>query len=331
MESFAEIGKKEALRRLYAESGYHFGDKCSFESSDKEKVVTVSKMFSEGLDFDLVYFPLKHLGYKTVVMATGELYSQLCEARVLSIVIGVSAKLDYQQISLIWSGITEAAGEFGYKKVSLDLLPSRNGLSISVCATGAVRTEHIAAVKAPSSKDLLCVTGNLGAAYIGLQALENEKTKFDGKTQPDLEKYKRFVSAYLKPELKAHFPTLLREAGYVPSCVQFVERGLADAMLQIASDTDLGVKVYADRIPFAGDSFDVAEGLGADAMTAALNGGDDARLLFTIPLASYEDFRRDFQEFEIIGHLALPEAGTVIVLPDGVELPVKAQGWKTEE
>lgn len=327
MESFSQIGKVEAIRRLYEGTEYSTASTPSFESAEKEKVTQVSRVFLEGMDFDLMYFPLKHLGYKVVVMTTGELYAGLCEARVLNIVLGVSAKLDFERIRDLWGGIVLAAHEFGYRKVALDMVPSANGLCISVGAAGAVRSDWLSGAKAASSKDILCITGNLGAAYLGLQVLEKEKKSFDGQQQPDLEQYKQFVGAYLKPSLKAHIPSLLKEAGYIPSCAYFVKYGLADAMLHVAKETGLGVKVYADRIPFAGDTIDTAKKLGLDAMTAALAGGDDSRLLFTLPIDQYESFRRDFQEFEVIGHLALPEVGAAMVLPDGVELPVTAQGW----
>ena len=279
-------------------------------------------MLLEGIDFDLVYFPLKHLGYKSVAAVTGALYQHLAGAGTLSVVLGISAKLDFNHIKELWSGVVAAAREFGYRSLGLELQPSRNGLAISVNATGIVPVYN--AFAAPASKDLLCVSGALGAAYLGLQVLEKGRSKFEAgqDNREDLERYRMLVSAYLRPEIPAGLPAQLGESGIVPSAAMLVDRGLADALQRLCASTGLGAKVYADRIPFEGGSFELGKALNIDPVGAAMNGGEDFQLLLAVPIGQYEKFRHDFQSFDIIGHLAQSDVGAVLVSPDGLEHPI---------
>ena len=333
--SFAEIGKMEAISRLYENTPFKAFGKTSFEAPSREFIRQSSRVLLEGTDFNLVYFPLKHLGYKSVLSVTGELYAGMAHPVTLSVVLGVSSKLDYEQISEIWSGMVAAAKEHNYKDVFLDLVPSRNGLVISLSAVGETSLLTETRKSPAKSKDLICVSGSLGAAYLGLQILENEKRRFDKGIKEDSEKtlgpYKMLVAAYLKPELNANTVSRLEEAEIYPSAAYFVTMGLSDAVKRLSRDTGMGAKVYADKIPFEGNSFQAGQVLNIDPISAACNGGDDYRLLFTVPILKLEQFRRDFQDFDIIGHLALPEAGTTIVLPDGAEMPLRAHGWHESE
>ena len=250
---------------------------------------------------------------------TGELYASLARPESLSIILGISSKLDLEQVKEFWSGVLVAAEEHGYGHLALDLVPSRNGLAISLAACGYRKSRTGEKRPKPKSKDLLCVSGSLGSAYFGQQVLERK---------PDeLEKYRMMVADYLKPELSPVTLAQLEDTGIVPAAGLFVSRGLSDAVLRLSRDTGLGAKVYADRIPFEGNSFALGKELDIDPISAAMNGGDDCRLLFVIPLSDYERFRTDFQVFDIIGHLALPEVGSVLVTPDGLEHPLSSQGW----
>ena len=329
-QTFTELGRIEAIRQLFEGTGFRpFEEPLWFEAKPQECITTASALLLEGIDFDLVYFPLKHLGRKAVLRATGELYAVVAHPETLSVQLGISAKLDFPQVQELWSGISAAAKEQGYKRLSLDLQPSRNGLTLSLSATG----RHSAAVSAArpkaQSKDLVCVSGALGAAFLGLQVLERERIKFDqgGTDRKALEQYKMLVGSYLRPELSPSTVSALEETKIAPSQGYFVTRGLADTLLRLRRDTGLGVKVYADKIPFEGGSFALGKELNLDPVSAAMNGGDDYRLLYTVPIAQFERFRTDFQTFDIIGHLAQPEAGAVLVSPDGLEHPVSAQGW----
>ena len=331
MQDFSQLGRREAIRLLFEGTPFVPFSEGAFEAKAGEKVVPVSRVLLEGIDFDLVYFPLKHLGYKSIALAVGELYASLASPRSLSVVLGVSAKLDFERIKELWGGIVAAASEFGFSSVGLDLQPSRNGLTISVSAVGCAPAEER---PKPASKDLVCVSGALGAAYLGLQVLERGKARFDGgaaKPDEELERYRMLVAAYLHPELPASLPVQLNESGITPSAALFVDRGLADALLRLVERTGLGVKVYADRIPFEGGSFDLGKALDQDPVSAAMNGGDDCRVLLVVPISQFERFRHDFQAFDIIGHLAQSDVGSVLVSPDGLEHPVSAPGWPSNE
>ena len=334
-ERFSDLGRVEAIARLYEGTPFTPFKTGYFETSGKSCISSQSRIFIEGIDFDLTYFPLKHLGYKCVTAVTGELYAEFAHPQTMDIRIGISAKLDFAQIKEIWQGVVTAAKEHGYKNVSLDLVPSPNGLTISVSAAG--ETSLLTAKRRPAAKsmDLICVSDNLGAAYLGFQILEREKRKFeesgDAKAQPDLDAYKNLVGAYLKPQINPQVVKLMEDAEIIPSHGYLVTRGLADAVKRLVRDSGLGAKVYVDKLPFAGKTFDLGKEMNIDPVSAALNGGEDYRLLFTIPIGKHDKFRHDFQTFDIIGHLAKPEVGAAVVTPDGVELPIKAQGWNNND
>ena len=333
-ETFSDLGRVEAIAKLYEGTPYKPFGSSRFETDGKCFVSSHSRTFIEGMDFDLTYFPLKHLGYKCVVAVTGELYAEMSHPRTMDVRLGVSAKLDFKHIKELWEGITAAAKEHGYRQVTLDLIPSPNGLSVSVSSTG--ETSLLMAKRRPAAKsmDLICVSDNLGAAYLGFQVLEREKRAFeksgDAKAQPKLDEYRNLVGAYLKPQINAQTVKQLEDAEIMPSYGYLVNRGLADAVKRLVRDSGLGAKIYVDKLPFAGKTFEIGKEFDIDPITAAINGGEDYRLLFTIPIGKHEKFRHDFQTFDVIGHLAKPEVGAAIVTPDGVELPMKAQGWNND-
>lgn len=331
-EHFSDIGREEAIDRLYGISAYHRGDTPVFSASEKGSAVTqASRLYVEGIDFNLVYFPCRHLGYKAVIGVTGELYAAMARPKTLTVVLGISAKLDFSEVSDVWTGITVAAKEHGFASVVLDLQPSPNGLYICLSALGETSLLTGKRRPSPRSKDLLCVSGPLGAAYLGMQILEKGRESFE-KTgvQPELGKYRMIVGDYLRPELDASLVERLEKEEIYPSAATFVTRGLADSVKRIALSTGLGAKVYAQHIPFEGNSFQAGKELDIDPVSAAFNGGDDFCLLLAIPILQQEKFHREFPTFDIVGHLALPEAGTTLVTPDGVELPLRAQGWKED-
>lgn len=334
-KNFSDIGKIEAIKLLFEESPFKQADGTSYLCGEKGGVIrTASKLWLEGIDFDLTYFPLKHLGYKSVVGTVGEIYASLARPQSISVRLGISAKLDLPQVSELWNGICTATEEHHIKRADLDLIPSRNGLAISIVISGTTSPEVAENRKSASSKDLICISGNVGASFLGMSLLEQEKKKFEkaGELtgQPDLEKYKMLVASYLKPEIDPDIVSLLGDSGITPPYGYLVNRGLADAARRLNRDSGLGVKLYTDKIPFEGNSFEVGKKMNIDPVSAALKGGDDYRLMFVIPMSAYETFRHDFQTFSIIGHLAQPEVGTVLVTHEGVELPVHAQGWNND-
>ena len=334
-ERFSDLGRVEAIAKLYEGTPYKPFEENSFETSGKSQILTKARTFIEGIDFDLTYFPLKHLGYKCVTAVTGELYASFSHPRALEIRLGISAKLDFKHIKEFWEGAVTAAKEHGYTSLGLDLSPSPNGLTASVSAVG--ETTLLMSKRRPAAKsmDLICISDNLGAAFMGFQVLEREKKAFqesgDHKAQPKLDDYKNLVGAYLKPQINPQIIKQLEDAEIVPSHGYLVTRGLADAVKRLVRDSGLGAKVYVDKLPFAGKTFELGKEMNIDPMSAALNGGEDYRLLFTIPIGKHDKFRHDFQTFDVIGHLAKPEVGAAVVTPDGVELPMKAQGWNNNQ
>jgi thiamine-monophosphate kinase len=327
-QRFADIGRVEAVSTLLRDGGFDPLSPSVFPAEAGDRIVSASRVFIEGMDFNLVYFPFRHLGYKCITAVVGELYAAMAVPRSASVTLGLSTKLDFSEVRELWSGMSGALREHGVGKVSLDLVPSPNGLTAGVSMVGSRGKLTSSRLPVPKSKDLLCVSGSLGAAYLGMRILEKGRADYEktGK-QPDLEKYKMLVGAYLKPEMGDGIVSRLEAEELYPSAGVLVTRGLADAVKRLSRRTGLGAKVYADKIPFEGNSFAAGRELDVDPVSAAMNGGEDYRLLFAIPILSLEKFRREFQTFDIIGHLALPEAGAVLVTPDGAELPLRAQGW----
>ena len=228
-EKFSEIGRIEAIERLFEGTGYHPWEESGFEAGKKGNLMrSSSRMLLEGIDFDLTYFPLKHLGYKSVMATVGELYAALASPKTLSVTLGISAKLDFKQIKELWEGICTAAKEHGIQKLALDLIPSQNGLCISVSAAG--ETDSLTAKRRMPAKsmDLICISDNLGAAFMGLQILEKEKRRFDAtkddSMQPDLKDFLqrlKSLSYRVKLDTNGTRPDLLEE---------LIVRGLIDAV-----------------------------------------------------------------------------------------------------
>ena len=267
-ERFSDLGRVEAIAKLYEGTGFKPWDNCSFETSGKAVITSRSRTFLEGIDFDLVYFPLKHLGYKCVTAVTGEIYADFSHPTTLDVRLGISSKLDFKHIKELWEGIAAAAREHGYKNVSLDLNPSPNGLAVSIAAVGEKSLLTAKRRLAAKSMDLICISDNLGAAFLGLQVLEREKRAFeksgDVKTQPNLDEYKNMVGAYLKPQVNPQIVKLMEEAEIIPSHGYLITRGLGDAVKRLVRDSGLGAKIYVDKLPFAGKTFDLCKELNID-------------------------------------------------------------------
>lgn len=318
METFKELGTAAAIARLYENSGFKPCTNPCFEVNDGF-AVTASRLLLEGMDFDLTFFPFNHLGYKAVLQATGELFSCLATPATLKVVLGVSSKLDFAEVSQLWEGIVAAARDYGYRSLALELLPSLTGLSISVTATGFDPRENSAKRPVAKSMDLVCLSNNCGASFLGEQILRSAAAMTDGQRTKKLEKYKQLVAAYLHPEMSPYTLSALKDSDINPSFGYFCRNGLKNTIHELSRDSGLGVKIYVDKFPLAGGTVDAANELKLDPLQAALSGGDDNCLLFTIPIGSHEKFRHDFQNWDVIGHLAKPEVGCTLVSPDGLE------------
>ena len=320
---FSQIGHRAAVARLFEGSGYTNSPEIKIADG-----IASHKLMAQGVDFDLVYNPLKHLGYKAVLNVLGEIYAAFHRPRALSLAVGVSSHFAFEDIAELWGGVLAAAKEHGIKELHLDLFPSINGLQISLMATGAQSRTVAGKIPAASSKDLICLSGNVGAAYMGQHVLEREKGAFlaageENAKQPDLSKYKYLLSQYLCPEIPANVIDRFTKGGFYPTAGVFDCRGLAEAVNSLCEKTGFGAKLYLDRLPIATETFEMAAEVNIDAVTAAINGGDDYRLIYTIPLSRYEEFKREIQTFDVIGHLAHSDVGSVLVTPDGAELPLR--------
>lgn len=322
------LGKEETLRRLFENSGFTNSPVVRLGEKETAGVATSHKILLEGVDFDLVYMPLKHLGYKALLYAIGDLYAAFRNPVAVSVNLGLSSRFCFEEVQELWQGVLAGAREHGIGQLTLDLNPSLNGLCISLSATGCQKKALLGKLPAPANMDLICLSGRVGAAYMGLHVLEREKASFnrDGK-QPDLGKYRSILAAYLSPEIKPNTVSRFVDTGIFPSTGRFVTRGLGDAVLRLAAETGFGAKIYLERIPLSNGTFEMAEELDMDPVTAAMNGGDDYQFLFTVPISQAELFRRDFQDYDVIGHLARPEVGAVMVTPEGAEIDIHAQGF----
>ena len=241
----SSIGKQALMSRLFEGSGFVNGRGCAF-SGDGD-FGTVHKVFMEKVDFDLTYNPLRHLGHKLALNVIGELYAGMYSPVGMDVVVALSNRFSAEDVQDLWEGVTAAAKEHGVRHLSLDLVPSAAGMVVSIAAYGSAGKEVAQKRKKAQSKDLLVLSGDLGAAYMGLHVLEREKAAFEGTPggtvpkQPDLTQYKYIVGEYLSPYIKPGIPGRFSETGIIPCGGYFVSRGLGEAAKRIAADTGLGV------------------------------------------------------------------------------------------
>lgn len=331
----SDIGKRGLLEMLFEKTDYKNHRLNISAKSDTEGAVALAqKTLLEGIDFDLIYTPLKHLGYKSVLNVLGDLYAGLFKPEMLSVNLGISAKFSVEQIVELWEGMIAAAKEHGIVTLSLDVNSSMTGLTLGLSATGRKDPLIEERCEPSANYDLICLTGNIGAAYMGLLILNREKVAFSSVQQraeqikqPDLSAYKYVLHSYLSPEISPGIIERFIESDITPSSGFFVTKGLADSVKHLCRESGFGAKIYLERIPISAKTLETADELNLDAVTAALNGGDDFKFIFTIPLEKNEQFRKDFQDYDIIGHLTDAKVGSVLVTPEGAEFELKAQGW----
>lgn len=330
------IGKKSLLEQLFYNTGLENKKLEGIKLSDnKESIALNQKVLLEGIDFDLVYNPLKHLGYKSILSVLGDLYAKLYKPSQVSVNIAISKRFSVEDVNELWGGMLAAFKEHGIYRVSLDINSSVTGLTIGLSAIGVKDPALSQETESAGNYDLICLTGNVGAAYMGLLILNREKIAFSNTSdkakeikQPDLSGYKYVLQSFLSPQIDPAIIERFKENGIIPTSGSFVTMGLADSIKGLCKESGLGARIYLEKIPVSSKTIEVAEELNIDTVTAALNGGDDFRFIFTIPLEKNEQFRRDFQDYDIIGHMTSPGTGSVLVTPEGAELELKAQGWQ---
>ncbi len=282
----------------------------------------------EGVDFDLTYFPLKHLGYKTVVVGVNDILAMNGRPEQILLSLGISSKLPLEAIDDLYEGVRLACEELGVDLVGGDTRASMTGLVISVTAIGRAKRERVSYRRGAQVNDLICITGNLGAAYMGLNLLEREKRVLGGDTnlQPQFEGYEYLLQSYLKPHARLSVIESMEEEGIVPTSMIDLSDGLASDLLQVCRSSECGARIYLERIPIAKQTSALATEMNLDPVVAALNGGEDHELLFTVPLADQEKIAR-LGCIDIIGHITQKQKGAFLVTPDGSDIILKSQAF----
>lgn len=297
----------------------------SFEG-DVETLVS-SDLLMEGVHFDLTYFPLRHLGYKAVVANISDIYAMNGTPKQITVSLALSRKFCIEDVEELYSGIKLACNRYGVDLIGGDTTSSLTGLAISITAIGTAAKGT--AVKRDGAKetDLICVTGNLGAAYMGLQLLEREKIVADGKdVQPDFQGKEYILERQLKPEARNEIIEKLREENIRPTSMIDISDGLSSELMHICKQSGVGCRIYEERIPIDYQTAIMAEELNMNVITCALNGGEDFELLFTVPIADHEKVAA-MKDVRVIGHIVSDSMGLALITRDGVEMELKAQGW----
>ena len=290
--------------------------------------VVTTDLLLEGIHFDLVYTPLKHLGYKAVVVNLSDVYAMNAAPRQITVSVGISGKFSVEALEEFYQGIQLACERFGVDMVGGDTSASVTGLVISVSAIGTVLKEELTLRSTAKNNQLVCVTGDLGAAYMGLKVLDREKSLHaeDPGFQPSLKGYDYILERYLKPEPRIETLLDMKEAGITPGAMIDISDGLSSELLHICSSSGCGVQVYNDRIPIAEETIRVAGEFQMEPLVAALHGGEDYELLFTVPLSEYDKVTA-ISGVNVIGNITDQKGKAMLVGEDGTGIPLQAQGW----
>ena len=297
---------------------------------DKETLAT-SDLLLEGIHFDLRYVPLKHLGYKSAVVNFSDIYAMGGTPRQLLVSLGVSSRFTVEPIEELYAGIRLACEVYGVDLVGGDTSASVTGLVISITCLGDVEKGKAIGRSGAKPTDLICVSGDLGAAYMGLQLLEREnKVAADsGKDfQPDFAGKEYILERQLKPEARRDVIEALKREGLQPTSMIDVSDGLSSELLHLCKNSKVGCRVYEDKIPIDFQTALMAEEFNMNLVTAAMNGGEDYELLFTVPLTEREKVEK-LKEVRMIGYITEEKLGAMLVSRDGNEIPIKAQGWNS--
>lgn len=304
------------------------GDDAAVIDGGDKYILFSSDMLLEGINFDLIYFPLRHLGYKAVVIGITDILAMNGTPEQLTVSIGVSAKLAVEDLDELYAGIRSACEDYNVDLVGGDTSASVNGLVIGISAIGSVAKDKITYRSGAKENDIVCITGDLGAAYMGLHLLEREKRVYTGHNnpQPQFDGYEYLLRRQLKPTAPVDAVISLRAAGIVPTSMIDLSDGLASDILQICKSSGCGVRLYLERIPIARETHRMAEELKADPVVAAINGGDDHELLFTVPVSLQPEIA-GIGGIDIIGHITPQNSGAMLVTPDGSEIALSAPGF----
>lgn len=320
LTSFIENTQKSTLKGP--------GDDAAVLSPESELLIS-SDMLTEGVHFDLMYTPLKHLGYKSIVVNLSDIAAMNGIPTHVTVSLGLSSKFSLEAIEELYAGMLMACKKYNIDIIGGDTVSSKSGLIISITAVGHQLKEKIVYRKGANPGDLLCVTGDLGGAYLGLQLLEREKRVFLANPgfQPELDGYDYLIGRQLKPEARVDVVKLLEERGVLPTSMIDISDGLSSEIMHLCKQSEVGIRIYEEKLPIDPTAINLATEFNLDVVTCALNGGEDYELLFTIAQNDYEKIKGD-PDITVIGHCTEQKGKAQIINAAGQDFDLKAQGWK---
>jgi thiamine-monophosphate kinase len=331
----AELGEFGLIERIrgkfvnqVASTVKGIGDDAAVIDKGDDYLLVSTDMLLEGPHFDLGYVPLKHLGYKCVAVNVSDIAAMNGQPKQITIGLGLSNRFSVEAIDELYAGIEAACKNYEIDLVGGDMASSASGLVISITILGSVAKDKVAYRTGAKVNDIICVTGDLGAAYLGLQVLEREKHVFatNPDVQPDLEKYEYLVGRQLKPEARMDIVYELADLNVTPTSMIDISDGLASELLHIATQSQVGIKIFEDKLPIDSQAFETSIEFKLDPATCALNGGEDYELLFTISPGDYEKLK-NHPDIHFIGHIHDNKNQNVMVTKQETVVPLRAQGW----
>lgn len=332
LSNLGEFGLIDRIKQKFtiqnATSLKGIGDDAALLSAGEEVLLVSTDMLLEGVHFDLGYMPLQHLGYKAVAVNVSDIAAMNAKPEQIVISLAISNRFSLEAVDTLYDGIRAACESYKVDLVGGDTSSSVSGLVISITVIGRAAKNKVTQRSGANANDIICVTGDLGAAYMGLQVLEREKQVFltNPEMQPDLEKYEYLVGRQLKPEARMDIVYELAERNCVPTSMIDISDGLASELLHLSKSSALGVKIFEDKVPIDHDTYETAIEFKLDPITCALNGGEDYELLFTISPTDYEKVK-NHPDIHFIGHMHPNANQNVMVTKQQTLAPITAQGW----
>lgn len=304
------------------------GDDAAVLDYKGKKQVVTTDLLVEGIHFNLMYIPMKHLGYKSVMVNFSDVFAMNATPKQITVSLAISSKFSVEAIDELYEGIYMACEKYGVDVIGGDTTSSLTGLLISVTAIGELENSEAAFRSGAKVNDLICVSGDLGGAYMGLQLLEreNEVFKVNPNQQPQFDGYDYILQRQLKPEARGDVYKALKTMGVTPTAMIDISDGLSSELMHICRQSKVGCAVYEEKIPMDFQTKQLAEEMSINPLVAALNGGEDYELLFTVPLTDHDKIKND-PDITIIGHITEESAGTNLITGLGTAIPLQAQGW----
>ncbi|MDR5591521.1 thiamine-phosphate kinase [Christiangramia sp. SM2212] len=308
------------------------GDDAAVLNFENKQTIISTDLLVEGVHFDLAYMPLKHLGYKAVMVNLSDVYAMNAKATQITVSIAVSNRFPVEALEELYAGIQLASKIYNIDVIGGDTTSSTSGLMISVTALGIAEKEDVVYRNGAKANDLLVVTGDLGAAYMGLQVLEREKEVFKANpnSQPDLDQYTYLIERQLKPEARKDIPPLLKDLDVLPTSMIDISDGLSSEVIHLCKNSKLGANIFEEKIPLDPAVISVCEEFEIDSTMIALSGGEDYELLFTISQDDYDKIKGN-PHLTVIGHMTEENEGMHLVTRANQKLPLIARGWNSME